>query len=140
MSARNYARGICAALITFAVTASADDQRSTVKVEGVNSNSGDTSILIKKGDVSNHQCIEYQIVDGIEEIAGDPGIVKAVAQKNWKTACADWKKQTKDLNSSAKNSLLALNCGTANAVQDGTEWVYRSNGSYKLKVRTREKP
>lgn len=111
-----------------------------VNVENAASGQGDTSIVIKKGDVNALiQCVEYQIIDGSEDLSGEPALVKNVAQKSWKVACNDWKKETKELNSNAKNVVLAINCGSSGAVQEGENWVYRSHGTYKLKVKIREK-
>ena len=135
---RNLAISMVVAGLVMGVQASADPKAS-LKVDGINSTSGDTSILIKKGDVSAQQCVEYQIVDGSEEVSGDPSMTKSAALRSWKSACADWKSQVKELNKSAQNALMALSCGSSAAVQDGEQWYYRSAGTYKLKVKVREK-
>lgn len=134
---RNLAIGMVVAGLMVGAAASADP-KAQLKVDDVNT-SGDTSILIKKGDVSSKQCVEYQIVDGSEEVSGDPAMTKSAALRNWKAACAEWKTNVKELNKNAQNALMALSCGSSAAVQDGEQWFYRSAGSYKLKVKVREK-
>jgi hypothetical protein len=94
----------------------------------------DTTIQIKKGsgqDLTN----QYEIVSGQEEISGDPAPLLQTARENWKKACADWKKETKELNKD--NSIISLNCGTMQCSTAAMESSCKSTGLHKIKVQVK---
>jgi len=75
----------------------------------------------------------FEIVDGSSQITSDTDPLSDGAKKKWKTACADWKKETKDLNKG--NQVIALSCGSpACAAGDNGAYVCSSMGSYKVKI------
>jgi hypothetical protein len=92
---------------------------------------GDTTIKIQKG--ANSSDTEYQITNGEDEIEGDPANLLKDARENWKKACADWKKETKEINKD--NSIVALNCGSMKCTNEMPETTCRSVGTHKIKVR-----
>jgi WXXGXW repeat (2 copies) len=75
----------------------------------------------------------FEIIDGSSQITGDSDPLKDGANKKWKTACDDWKKETKDLNKG--NQVIAISCGSsACATGDSSAFTCSSMGSYKVKV------
>lgn len=110
-------------------------------VTGVTTDSKDHTqgaILIQKNP-SLIQPNDFEIVSGSDEIMGDPSAGTKDALASWKTACADWKKDLKETNKD--NSIVAVSCGSPKqeAQKDiavGT-YVYKSTGTYKIKVRVR---
>jgi len=96
----------------------------------------DTSIIIKKGTPAD-QCVEYQIVDGADEISGEPEYDKGEAMGSWKKACADWKTSMRDMNKG--NQLITLNCNSAKSVKEDDRYTVTSNGTYKMKLKIRDK-
>lgn len=95
---------------------------------------GDTNINISKG--KNNQR-NYEITEGHEDISGDPQILSKDARDSWKTACADWKKETKENNKD--NQVIALSCGSPVCEKkDATEITCVSNGTSKIKTRIRD--
>jgi len=97
--------------------------------------SEDTSIVIKKG-AATKDCIEYELVDGQDEIVGDPDYDKTKARLSWKSACADWKKTFRELNKD--NQVLAMNCNSPEMAKEETQFTFKSIGSYKIKTKKRE--
>jgi hypothetical protein len=91
---------------------------------------GDTTIKIEKGSKTN---AEYEITEGIDQIEGDAAPLLKDARLNWKTACAEWKKETKELNK--ENSVLTLNCGSMKCSTVAMESTCVSTGRHKLKVK-----
>ncbi len=118
-----------------AFSASADEQTTSIKVNNIKTDQ-DTAILIKKGGTDALKPV-YEIVEGDGDISGDPasGAVESLA--SWKTACAEWKKEIRELNKD--NQVLILNCNKAHveSLPNGQR-VYSSTGTYKLKVKTGE--
>ncbi len=110
-------------------------EKASVKVEEVPT-SQDTSIVIKKGTLTQ-DCTEYEILDGKDEIAGDLNYARGGAMTAWKQACKEWKTSMKEMNKD--NQILSLNCNSPTADKDGDQFVYKSNGTYKMKVKIREK-
>ena len=96
----------------------------------------DTTITVKKG-VPETQCVAFEVIDGKEEVTGDPEFDRAKAHTSWKTACAEWKKEMREMNKD--NQILTLNCNGAKASKDTDRHSYHSTGTYKIKVRVREK-
>lgn len=94
---------------------------------------GDTTISIKKGDQTK---TEFEVVTDQAQISGEPEILSKAARASWTKACAEWKKETRELNKD--NQVLALNCGLPKCVKtDMTETVCTSDASYKLRVKVR---
>jgi hypothetical protein len=91
---------------------------------------GDTTIKIQKGATADS---EYQITTGTEEIEGEAANLLKEARANWRTACSDWKKETKELNK--ENQVLALNCGSMKCASNEMETTCRSEGTHKLRVK-----
>ena len=91
---------------------------------------GDTTIKIEKGSRVNN---EYAITEGVDQIEGDAAPLLKEARLNWKTACADWKKEIKELNK--ENSVLTLNCGSMKCSTVAMESTCVSTGRHKLKVK-----
>jgi hypothetical protein len=72
------------------------------------------------------------IVDENAPINGDPGPLEKDARANWKKACDDWKKETKELN---KGNVISLSCNTpACSMTDTTSYSCSSTAKYKVKV------
>jgi hypothetical protein len=117
-------------LVTVAFAGTAD-----VKLKGVNTNE-DTAIIIKKG-AQVGDCVQYEIIDGHEEIAGDSNFAKETALNSWKTACKEWKASMREMNKD--NQMIALNCNTPIADKANDQVAYKSTGSYKVKVKMQEK-
>ena len=93
-----------------------------------------TTISIKKGDAANKCEKLYEIVESTAEIQGEPSILSKEARNNWKKACADWKKEIKELNQ--ENKIIALDCGKVTCAKEGGEGqVCSSQGSYKIKTK-----
>ena len=95
----------------------------------------DTSIVIKKGTQAK-DCVEYEILDGKDEVAGEPDYDKTKARVSWKAACAEWKTTFRELNK--QNQILAMNCNTPSMQKEESTYTYRSTASYKLKTKKRE--
>ena len=94
----------------------------------------DTSVYIRKG-IPLNMGPEFEIVSGSSEITGEPMAGSKESYASWKTACDDWKKETREMNK--ENAILALGCNSATKTQENGQQVYRSTGTYKLKVRVR---
>ncbi|KHD88100.1 MAG: hypothetical protein OM95_11345 [Bdellovibrio sp. ArHS] len=93
---------------------------------------GDTTIEIKKGKKTDN---EFEIVNGEDEIEGDAAPLLKEARANWKVACADWKKEIKELNKD--NQVLSLNCGKMQCSTVAMESTCTSHAKYKMKVRVK---
>lgn len=93
---------------------------------------GDTTIKIQKGQDLDKT---YEITTGEEEIEGDAAPLLKEARAHWKTACAEWKKDMKELNK--ENQILSLNCGAMKCSTTAMETTCRSTGTHKLKVKVK---
>lgn len=113
-------------LISF--TAFAQD----VSVKGVNA-SEDTTIQIKKGAQNLDK--QFEIVEGNEEVSGEPATLLKEARDNWKKACNEWKKETKEMNK--ENQVLTLSCGTMSCTTAAMESSCVSTGTHKIKTKVR---
>lgn len=112
-------------------------QEVGLKVDsGSSASNEDTTISIKKGNQPAVNKKKYTISDGDEEIAGDKDVLKKNAEKNWKQACDDWKKEIKELNKD--NKVISLSCGSMKCTKDGVESACKSTGLYKVRVLTEE--
>ena len=79
---------------------------------------------------------KYVISEGTDDITGDKDVLKKSAEKNWKQACDDWKKEIKELNKD--NKIISVSCGSMTCAKDGVESTCKSSGSYKVRVLTEE--
>lgn len=121
-------------LCQFYGTAQGEETSVQVKTgEKLSSDSSD-AITVKKGLIREP---DFEIINGESEIFGEPEMGLKEAFQTWKTACTAWKKEMKDQNT--ENNILALNCNAPSATRDkvGSN-IYRSVGTYKLKVRIRD--
>ena len=59
-------------------------QKAGVRLDGIDANSDETSITIKKGASAKKDCQTYEVVEGNEEVAGDPENERSKAYANWK--------------------------------------------------------
>ena len=85
-------------LLVFLTAGVAFAERANIKVSDVNTDE-DTSIVIKKGPRSTiSELPEFEVVSGEQDIDGDPAANSVDARASWKTVCADWKKEVKELN------------------------------------------
>ena len=114
-------------------------EKANIKVSDLNTDE-DTSIVIKKGPTAVlSEKPEFEVVSGEQDIEGDPAASSGEARTSWKAACADWKKEVKELN--RENSILAISCNSPSAtLLDSGQRQMRSTGDYKLKVRIRSAP
>lgn len=111
-------------------------EKAQIKVNDINTDQ-DTSIVIKKGPQAGLKtCVEYQILDGKDEINGTPEFDKGKALAHWTDACKEWKASIKELNQG--NQILLLNCNRATADKEGDTYTYHSLGTYKFKVKVKE--
>lgn len=122
-------------IFLFSITGLA--QTATIKDIPVHDSGSDdtqkeTLISISKGSKISGK--KFEVVEGHDEIEGEPQILKTEARKSWQTACSDWKKETKELNK--ENQILALSCNSVACVgAESNMTVCKSKGTYKLKVK-----
>ncbi len=107
-------------------------QAQTVGVKDISA-CQDTTIEIKKGAKSTDK--DFEIVTDQDSIEGDAAPLLKEARSNWKTTCADWKKEIKELNK--ENQVLSLSCGTMQCSTAAMESTCRSQAKYKVKVRVK---
>jgi hypothetical protein len=125
------------AMILFAVLLPLFGSRSRADDPSVNIKNvpldQEITMSVKKGHPAE---AEYRIDSGTEEISGDPISGQQGSYDSWKKACAEWKKEMREMNG---KTLITLSCGTPRASRDKTSLVTQaSTGSYKIKVRIRE--
>ncbi|MBS1983619.1 MAG: hypothetical protein JST16_05550 [Bdellovibrionales bacterium] len=126
---------ICAlaSLLSLAPTALA--QRAAVGLTDIPASADGTSIVIRKGDQTTQNQPDYQIIEGREEIAGDPTADRKQALASWKEACAEWKSSLKDMN---KGNIITLNCGVSTVEKKEYLFTVQSVGTYRLRVRIKD--
>jgi hypothetical protein len=110
-------------------------QRAGVKIDDINTDD-ETSIVIKKGAsaaAASSQC-NFEVVSGDADISGDPEYGRKEAYGSWKLACDAWKKELRELNTS--NQIVTMACSSPVQSKENNQFVYRSKGSYKIKVRS----
>lgn len=95
----------------------------------------DTTIQIKKGKASPNE-IRYEVVSGEDAIAGEAAPLLKDARENWKKACADWKKETKENNKDVQ--VVSLSCGTMECATVSMESTCTSKAQRKMRVRMTE--
>lgn len=114
------------------LTASA--QSMDVKMKDINA-SDDTTISIKKGAGVNNKKV-YTLSEGSEDVTGDKDVLKKNAEKNWKKACEEYKKDFKEMNK--ENKIVSLSCGTMVCNKEGIESSCQSKATYKVRVLSEE--
>jgi hypothetical protein len=95
--------------------------------------SQDKTIEIRNGTTND----QFQLTTSTEDIAGDAAPLLTDARTNWKKACADWKKETKDLNRENGNSTVLISCGKMECSTVAMESTCHSTGTNKISVRIR---
>lgn len=108
-------------------------QAQSVGVKDIPVSSEGTTIEIKKGSSNKPTDRDFEIVTDEDSIEGDGAPLLKEARSNWKVACADWKKELKELNKD--NQLLSISCGTMKCTTEAMESTCRSQARYKVKVR-----
>jgi hypothetical protein len=121
--------------IAIVLTNAAFAGKAEVKLKDVNT-SDDTSIIIKKGAPIG-ECVEHEIIEGRDDISGDPAFARDAAHTGWKNACKEWKTSMREMNKD--NQMISLNCNTPIIDKSGDMYTYKSSGSYRMKVRMKEK-
>ena len=129
------ARSIAVLFLLMSVSFVSVAQDIGVKVDSSTA-AEDTTISIKKGINSTVNKKKYVISEGVDDITGDKDVLKKSAEKNWKQACEDWKKEIKELNK--ENKVISVTCGSMTCSKDGVESTCKSAGSYKIRVLTEE--
>ncbi len=114
----------------------------TKVIHKTSASDGDSSILIETTKNPKNK-VDFEILTGDEEIAGDPTAGTKEAHASWKEACKEWKKELKENNKDGQ--VLVSSCGTASFTKDESAgagsgiYVYKSNAKYKIKVRIKDK-
>ncbi len=122
--------------------ATADDSTKIIQKVS-NPSEGNSSVLIETTKNARIRP-DYEILEGEEEIAGDPTAGTKEALKSWKDACAEWKKELKE-NNKESGTVLLSSCGRAKFAKDDTMgagsgvYTYTSSGKYKIRVRIKDK-
>lgn len=125
------------ALVTTSIALTAHAQRAAVGISDVDANDS-TAILIRKGEKNlSLTPPDYDIVSDREDVVGEPENDRKKAYDNWKTACADWKRTLREMNKD--NSILAMNCNQPAMQKDDYYLTFKSVGTYKMKVRIRDR-
>lgn len=130
-------------LILFSLVSVAFAEDETKITQKMSGNSGDSSVLIETTKNPKSLKHDFEIISGSEEISGDPTSGTKEARTSWKEACAEWKKELKENNKDGQ--VLVASCGPATFTKDDTSgagsgiYTYKSNGTYKIKVRIRDK-
>lgn len=122
-------------LIALVLQSSLWAQKPAVTIKDV-STEQDTSIEIKKG-TSSKQCVEYQIIDGKDEVFGEAQKERAQAYTSWKTACTEWKNNMREMNK--ENQILQLNCNNPESTKAEYLITFKSEGTYKIKTKIKDK-
>ena len=132
---------ICLLSLCF-LTSVAFAEDGTKVIHKTSASDGDSSILIETTKNPKTK-VDFEILTGDEEIAGDPTAGTKEAHTSWKEACKEWKKELKENNKDGQ--VLVSSCGTASFTKDESAgvgsgiYVYKSNAKYKIKVRIKDK-
>ena len=116
--------------LTLGLLSIATAEEVGLKVDKINAQE-DTTISISKGNKKTDRK-KYTISEGEDQITSDKEVVKKEAQKSWKMACSDWKKEFRDLNKD--NKIISMSCGTMNCSKDGVESTCSSMAKYKVRI------
>lgn len=109
------------------------EEKTSVKINDMDTTQ-DTTISIKKGATAATK--KWQLTEGEEEITGDKAALLKEAEKNWKSACNDWKKEFKEMNK--ENKIVSMNCGKMVCSKEGVESTCVSKATHKVKVLSEE--
>lgn len=120
---------ILSALLIFAASSSYAEEKTSVKISDMDT-AQDTTISIKKGATTATK--KWQLTEGEEEISGDKAALLKEAERNWKAACSDWKKEFKELNKD--NKIVAMNCGKMVCNKEGVESTCVSKATHKVRT------
>lgn len=93
-----------------------------------------TVISVKKGETAKEKA--YEIVEGEDEIAGEPQLTIKEARLSWNKQCKEWKEEIKELNKT--NVVMHINCGKMACVKETTDHACTSQGKYKVKTKMTE--
>lgn len=112
-------------------------EESSTKVSDVDTSEG-TESKIRKGVTDQKTVLpDFELITESDEIVGDAMLNRVESKGSWDAACEKWKKEIKTLNQ--KNEILGLKCGVPEEVKEGNGLrSFRSTGTYKLRVRTKE--
>lgn len=130
--------GLCSTLSVMAED-SAPSTTPRVSVDNINTDQ-DTTISIQKGKPATGKYSRYEILTEEDSVSGDPALGRKAAHQAWKVACAEWKKEIKNLikegNETGKESkLLSVQCGNPKLERDTNGQVtYQSTGKYRMRV------
>jgi len=81
---------------------------------------------------------DFEIVNGTDEVAGEPSASVKDAYEKWKAECKDWKNEFKANNKD--NIVIAMNCGAAKIDSTGVGLkMYKSLATYKIKTKVRNR-
>lgn len=94
----------------------------------------DTTIEIRKGKKEDLKKAAWETNDGEADVEGEPGATRKDAEKSWKTACDDWKKEFRADNK--ENKIISMSCGTKTCTGEAGNKVCTSKAKYKVKTRT----
>ncbi len=75
---------------------------------------------------------QFEIIEGNSQIIGDADSMKAGAKAKWKTACNEWKKETKEINRNERLIEISCNSPDCSSTDDGI--VCSSSAIYKIKT------
>lgn len=96
------------------------------------SQDGETTISVKKGAAKVEPL--WEVVKEEAEVSGDPDVALGQARTNWRTACNEWKKEVRELNTD--NKVIALNCGKmACSKNQILETTCTSKANFTVKVK-----
>ena len=123
-------------LLSLIFTTATYAQEVGVKVNATTSGNEDTTISIKKGPQTVTNKKVYTISEGSEDVTGDNDVLKKNAEKNWKTACSEFKTEFKEMNK--ENKIISLSCGTMVCNKEGVESSCKSKATYKVRVLAEE--
>lgn len=110
------------------------EEKTSVKIQDMDT-SQDTTISIKKGS-STTATKKWTLTEGEEEITGDKAPLLKEAEKNWKSACTEWKKEFKEMNK--ENKIVSMSCGKMSCSKEGVESTCVSKAIHKVKTLSEE--
>lgn len=104
----------------------------SVSVKDVPADQESTTIEIKKGKPVDASKKLYQVLEDTQEVSGDPAPLMKAARENWNKACAEWKKEVKELNT--ENKIISLSCGKPQCQTTTMETTCSSDAKSKIRV------
>jgi hypothetical protein len=94
-----------------------------------------TTVIVNHGAAIPDEQKDFEIVSGTDDVLGDPVSGRKDAYASWKSACSDWKKEMKEMNRA--NQLISLSCGAPGFSRDNGFYTFKSQGTYRMRVRIR---